>query len=124
MNDIRKAGNNIYFKSYFKLRSKDENWANPIEFPAIFIAYGKAIKSGRWQKVTSINTPKYVIDNYFKGNKYAIAAFDDIQNIKFWNLVEKLSKLDNKKVYSNMAAVQGVIDEANKLLRILPLVKE
>ena len=54
-----------YFKGGFELRDKNENWASPIEFPTVFIAYGAAIKSGNWQSGTAINTPTYVIDNYF-----------------------------------------------------------
>jgi len=54
-----------YFEGGFELRDKNKNWASPIEFPTVFTAYGAAIKSGNWQSCTAINTPNYVIDNYF-----------------------------------------------------------
>jgi hypothetical protein len=54
-----------YFEGGFELRDKNKNWASPIEFPTVFTAYGGAIKSGNWQSCTAINTPTYVIDNYF-----------------------------------------------------------
>jgi len=56
-----------YFKGGFELRDENKNWNSPIEFPTVFTAYGAAIKSGNWQSCTAINTPDYVIDNYFDG---------------------------------------------------------
>jgi len=55
-----------YFEGTFQLRDNSiNNWAKPIDYPTVFTAYGPAIRSGNWQSCTSINTPDYVIANYF-----------------------------------------------------------
>ena len=68
MRTIFKTGKtNTYFEGKFYLRDKKSNFSTPIDFPTVFTAYGRAIASGDWNSCTAINTPQYVIDNYFDG---------------------------------------------------------
>jgi hypothetical protein len=98
METIRKAGTiATYFKGNFYLRDSNKNWACPIEFPTVFVAYGKGIKNGNWQSCTSINTPKFVIDYYFKGVTGKLKNFWDyvyLLEVITWNDVEN----DKQKV--------------------------
>jgi hypothetical protein len=88
-----------YFEGGFELRNKNKNWASPIEFPTVFTAYGAGIKSGNWQSCTAINTPNYVIDNYFDtiGNEkhhkmYALWNYCKQLEVKTWYDVENDEK--------------------------------
>jgi hypothetical protein len=82
-----------YFEGTFKLRDNNTtNWATPIDFPTVFTAYGKGIKSGGWQSCTSINTPKYVIEHFFNNRIGSLKVFLDcvfnLENIA-WEDVAK-----------------------------------
>ena len=69
MKTIFKLNNNLYFEGLFYLRSRvNTNWANPINSPTIFEAYGKGIQSGNWRSCTAINAVDYIIKNYLGGN--------------------------------------------------------
>lgn len=93
MKTIRKTGTkNTYFEGNFQLRDRSRtNWATPIEFPTVFVAFGQAIKSGNWQSCTSINTSKYVIEHYFDNKEGKLNHFwkrcSDLENIT-WDDVE------------------------------------
>lgn len=108
-----------YLKGDFQLRDNSiTNWANPIEFPTVFVAYGSGITSGNWQRCTNINTPQYVIDNYFDtiGTKKHHSLF---------NLFEMAKKLENIKwsdVEEDKKNVLNLIDLANnELLKLQKL---
>lgn len=86
-----------YFKGNFQLRDEDDNMAWPIEFPTVFTAYGQGIASGNWQSCTRINTPKYVIDNYFDtiGHNKHDAMFQmwayckQLDTLNHWDVVKQ-----------------------------------
>ena len=99
-----------YLKGNFSLRNK--NLASPINFPTVFTAYGQAIRSGNWQSCTAINTPQYVIENYFDniGSK---------KNHSLFNLWEATKQLENIKwsdVEQNKENVLNLINLANNEL--------
>lgn len=100
-----------YFKGNFELRGINLNWATPIDFPTVFTAYGKAIKSGNWRSCTAINTPQYVIDNYFEGNENPIKPL--------WNLCRELDSVTWETVKRNPSKVERLIREANEELNRL-----
>lgn len=106
-----------YFEGNFKLRSKNENWAKPIEFPTVFTAYGAAIKSGNWQSCMKIKTPSYVIDNYFDsiGNERPHSMFI------MWEYCKQLEKITWKDVHKNESSVLEIIKLANKELSKLKM---
>lgn len=98
-----------YFKGMFQLRNNTvNNWATPIEFPTVFTAYGASIKSGNWQSCTAINTPQYVIDNYFRGKTVGL--------VLFWEAVFNLEKITWEDVKKNKEHVLKLIHKANKQL--------
>jgi len=107
-----------YFKGGFALRSENENWANPINFPTVFEAYGKAIKSGNWQSCTSINTPNYVIDNYF--DTIGRGRHDNMFSL--WECCKELEKLEWGDVTKNKKEVLGLIQKANDELKKLKII--
>ena len=105
---VRKANKRAtYFEGNFYLRDENKNWANPIKFPTVFIAYGKAIKSGNWQSCTAINTPQYVIDNYFSGKN---------NNHLFWDAVFALENITWQDVSNDKERVLKLINNANNQL--------
>lgn len=95
-----------YFEGTFCLRdNKTTNWATPIDFPTVFTAYGKGIKSGNWQSCTAINTPQYVIDNYFNGKTNSVLdAAKSLENITW------------EDVSNNKESVLNLINLANNEL--------
>lgn len=98
-----------YLEGYFELRDLNSNWASPVNFPTVFTAYGQAIKSGNWQSCTSINTPDYVINNYFDTlghNKYETMSI-------MWEYCKKLEKIKWADVYDNINEVKKIIELAN-----------
>jgi hypothetical protein len=106
---IRKTGKKAtYFEGDFYLRDASKNWAHPIDFPTVFEAFGQGIKSGNWRSCTAINTPEYVIDQYFGGRK---------GNLKdLWNKCIELSRITWDDVKANPEAVNSLISEANSHL--------
>ena len=104
-----------YFKGCFKLRDEKENWGSPIDFPTVFTAYGAAIKSGNWQSCTGINTPNYVINNYFDGIGNEI--HDSMS--KLWLYCFELERINWNIVHSRKEYVLNLIEltnyELNKL---------
>lgn len=110
---IRKTGmSNTYFEGSFFLRD-DEKWAHPIDFPTVFVAFGRSVRSGNWKSCTGINTPDYVVDNYFNGKK--------LPSEVFWNAVEDLERVTWNHVNKNKQAVLTLIDVANNELSKLNL---
>ena len=102
-----------YLKGTFQLRDNSvNNWASPIEFPTVFIAYGSAIKSGNWQSCTNINTPQYVIDNYFDtiGNKKTHLLFN------LWETTKQLENIKWSDVEQDKENVLNLINLANNEL--------
>ena len=109
MESIYKTGTkNTYFKGSFSLRDKTENWATPIDFPNVFTAYGPAVRSGNWQSCTSINTPQYVIDNYFNGKQDSLKMF--------WNSVKALEDISWEDIFKDKDNVLNLISLANNEL--------
>jgi hypothetical protein len=114
MKQVRKTGTPAtYFEGNFELRdNSNTNWASPIDFPTVFTAYGAGIKSGNWQSCTSINTPQYVIDNYFGG---------EVKNLNFiFELCFLLENITWNDVKSDRTKVEKLIKEANEYLNELP----
>ena len=98
-----------YFKGAFKLRDRDKNWASPIDFPTVFVAYGAGVHSGNWRSLTSINTPEYVITHYFDtvGNNIHDEMF------QLWDVCKKLSKVTWDTVEDIPEYVNNLITIAN-----------
>lgn len=116
MNTIRKTPiKATYFKGDFVLRDAGRNWAHPIDFPTVFTAYGAAIKSGNWQSCTAINTPQYVIDNYFNGRRAPLK--------KLWPLVFALENITWQDVNNDPSKIEAMIKDANNELNKLPALK-
>lgn len=113
MKTIRKTGTKAtYFEGDFELRDLTSNWAHPIDFPTVFTAYGAGIKSGNWQSCTSINTPKYVIDNYFSGK---------VKNLNFiFELCFLLENITWDDVKKDRNKIESLVKEANQYLNELP----
>ena len=113
MNTIRKTPKkSTYFEGNFQLLT-NENRATPIEFPTVFTAYGPAIRSGNWQSCTGINTPQYVIDNYFDKRKGSLTPF--------WDCVFALENITWDDVKKDKDSVLGLVNAANNELLKLPL---
>lgn len=104
-----------YFKGGFELVDEKENMASPIDFPVVFTAYGVAIKSGNWQSCTGINTPEYVIKNYFDGIGQEI--YDSMS--KLWLYCFELENITWNIVYNRKDYVLNLIELANNELRKL-----
>lgn len=104
-----------YFGGDFALRACETMMAHPIEFPCVFVAFGKGIKSGNWQSCTAINTPAYVIEYYFDniGNNKHDAMY------KMWSLCKKLSCIKWSDVQEKPEMVKNLIQSANKELNKL-----
>ncbi len=106
-----------YFRGIFELCEK-VRMASPIKFPTVFEAYGKGIKSGNWQSCTAINTPKYVIDNYFDTVGYC--KHDAMYQL--FCCCDELSKITWKDVEENRERVLDLINLANnELLKLKTL---
>lgn len=117
MKTIRKTWKKAtYFEGAFSLRNKQtNNWATPIDFPTVFVAYGKGIKSGNWQACTNINTPGYVINNYFD------TVGGEVHH-KMYNLFQYctlLSKVTWEQVETEKDSVLKLINSANNELNKL-----
>lgn len=98
-----------YFKGNFKLRD-NENWAHsPIEFPTVFRAYGKAIKTGNWWSSTSINTPNYVVKEYF--DEIGHGKHDLMASI--WYYCKQLSNKTWTDVEMDKVSILNLIKLAN-----------
>lgn len=112
MKNIYKTGHPAtYFKGSFELRA-NRNMAHPIEFPTVFTAFGADIKSGNWQSCTAINTPEYVIKNYFQNNPNELTG----------NVLECAKELENinwKDITADPLRVSNFIDNANAALNKL-----
>lgn len=111
MRAIRKIKGNLYFEGNFSLRNRDENWACPVDFPTIFRAYGRGVRSGNWTEYTSINIPGYVIERYLYGD---ISGHE-----QFWNIASQLFVINN---WANIDAIPELIKAANiELQKFKPL---
>ena len=107
-----------YLEGNFSLRDKSKNWASPIDFPTVFTAYGRAIRSGNWQSCTAINTPDYVIDRYFDtighGKHHTMGLL--------WEATKKLENITWKDVEKDEDNVLKLIEIANsELLKLKQL---
>src|SRR5690606_20567360 len=89
-----------YLHGTFGLR-EDTNFAHPIEFPTVFEAYSKAIKSGNWMSCTSINTPNYVIKYYFD----TIGDSENDAMYQLWVYCKQLSVVNWGDLQINKEAV-------------------
>ena len=111
MKTIRKTWKKAtYFKGELELA--DTNCRSPIGFPTVFVAYGAAIRSGNWQSGTAINTPEYVIENYF----------DSIGNNKhdpmfmLWNYCKQLAHITRHDINGDVIdLIKLANNELNKL---------
>lgn len=111
MNIFKTWKKNIYFKGFFKLRNKNENWVTPIDFPTVFEGYGKAIKSGNWQRCTGINNPEYVVKNYFDNN--------ESEMFELWRICKELENITWDDVFKNEVGILKLVDLANNELKNL-----
>ena len=106
-----------YLEGSFELRDENENWASPIEFPRVFTAYGADINSGNWESCTAINTPSYVIDNYFD----AIGHKKHDEMYKLWTYCKQLENTTWEDVKNNKTNILELIrlsnNELNKLTK-------
>ena len=98
-----------YFKGTFGLRDKNTNWAAPIEFPIVFIAYGAAIKGGNWQSSTAMNTPDYVIEHYF--DTIGHSAHHTMG--KMWFYCKQLENVSWNDISKDGESIQDLIKLAN-----------
>lgn len=101
-----------YFEGNFYLRDEKQNWANPIDFPTVFTAYGAAIRSGNWQSCTAINTPDYVIKHYFDGKEGVLKPL--------WAVCRQLEPITWEDVKNDKERVLNLINVANNELLKLP----
>jgi hypothetical protein len=99
-----------YLEGTFYLRNNEKtNWATPIEYPTVFIAYGQGIRSGNWRSCTSINTPLYVIKNYFD----TIGNSKNDTMYQLWEYCKQLEKITWKDVEKDKSKVLELINLAN-----------
>jgi len=105
-----------YFEGTFKLRDATKNYASPIQFPTVFIAFGKAIKSGNWQSCTATNTHRYVIDHYFDGKRNIFGLSS------LWDYCFELEKITWEDVKNDKENILMLINLANnELLKLKQL---
>jgi len=107
-----------YLKGSFYLRDKNSLYARPIEFPTVFRAHGRAIKSGNWERCKIINTPDYVIDNYFDtiGRSKHDAMF------QLFEVIREIDKITWEDVAQNKDKILDLINQANnELLKLKQL---
>ena len=121
MNTIFKTWKpNTYFEGMFRLRDRTSiNWATAIDFPTVFTAYGKGIKSGGWRSCTAINTPQYVITNYFD----TIGRGTNDEMKKLWDLCFKLCNISWNDFDSDETYYTNLIAQANVELMKLKILK-
>jgi hypothetical protein len=101
METIRKIKGNLYLKGDYKLGGIESNHAHPCEFPTIFTAKGRAVKSGNWNSCTSINTPKSIVQFYNQefGTKYDtnyqinLEGLTETEKYEFFGLVIAISQM-------------------------------
>jgi len=149
MNEIFVIGKDVYLKGLYTMRDVNSNYAFPFDFPTIFSAKGRAIKSGNWTSCTSINTPDYIVKFL---NQYSDTKYGSIWDIKFPNLDEtenyeikglflaltsiaeayevfrfgnrgthKAKDIKNKKIAISISeASKSIVDRVNELLMKLP----
>jgi hypothetical protein len=104
---------NTYIKGFFELRNNSRvNWATPINFPTVFVAFGKGIMSGNWQSCTCINSPDYVINEYFDSVGH---EKHDIM-YKMWECCKQLDNVSWDDVNNNNAKILELIALANSEL--------
>ena len=116
MNQIFKTPKKAtYLEGTFQLRDESKNRAHPIDSPTVFEAYGAAIKSGNWQSCTAINTPQYVIDNYFNKSSKMLKSI--------WDACFSLENITWEDVRDNKEMVLSLINKANNELLKLPQLK-
>jgi hypothetical protein len=101
-----------YLEGFFRLRDNTQRWAHPIEFPTVFTANGRAIKSGNWKSYTSINTPNYVIEHYFDTIGH---GENDTMN-EMWGYCKKLENINWDDVKKDENSVLSLINLANNEL--------
>ena len=51
MKTIIKLGGGIYLSGMYEMRERESNYAYPCDFPTVFQAKGKGIRSGNWLTV-------------------------------------------------------------------------
>ena len=108
-----------YFEGKFQLRERTVNWANPIQFPIVFKAYGRSIKNGNWQTCTAINTPDYVIKKYFDN----IGKEKSHSMYELWKYCKELSQITWEDVEKNKENVIYLLKKANNELLKLEILK-
>ena len=99
-NRIIKLGNNTFIKGAFT-RHGEANRVGIIDYPTIFKARGRAIRSGSWDSCTAINTPVY-IEYYLTDKDIKECVNEDttpeikklISNIQLLNEYEKNNSLE------------------------------
>jgi hypothetical protein len=91
---------------------ENQNMAKPIQFPTVFVAYGRAIKKGNFKSLTSIVSPSYVIDHYFDtvGHSVHDAMY------QMWVYCKQLNNITWEDVMCNKDSVLELINLANNEL--------
>ena len=104
-----------YFEGRFLLLDEKSNRATPIYFPTVFTAFGPAIRSGNWQRCTSINTPDYVIEHFFDGighEKHHTMGM-------MWEFCKQLENITWEYFKNNKNEVLSLVNLANNELNKL-----
>lgn len=106
-----------YFEGQFEIYKN--KMAHPIHYPTVFVGYGRGIKSGNWNRCTSINTPTYVIDKFFDSIGHNI--HDNMYPL--FKLCKELERITWGDVKDNENYVLELINLANEELNKLKTLK-
>jgi hypothetical protein len=107
-------GRPIYFKGLYEIRT-DVNWAYPLDFPTIFVAFSTGIKSGNWQSCTNINVAKYIFDDYIQQDAKDV-RYNNLTTDESLMLSELIFTLDNINNWSNLDRIKKLVVVANELI--------
>ncbi len=112
MKQVRKLAGKIYLEGSFDMRTGKDNYAYPIDFPTIFTAMGKGIKSGNWQSCTGTNTPEYIA-KYYSENVKPVSTNYEIE-LPFLSEQEKYELFGLWDAIATMAEAYSVVKFGNK----------
>ena len=102
---------NLYLKGLYSIDK------TRINYPTIFEAKGRAIKSGNWERCTSINTCVYIFNHYLNELAQPKVLFDKLTELESAELCELIYILswDNKKQPKGAKLIEK-INRANELI--------
>lgn len=100
MKQVTKLAGCIYFEGNFQMRDFNGNYSYPLDFPTIFTAKGKGIKSGNWQSCTATNTPESIAKYYSEHIKPVSTNYDispsgltNNEKYELWGLWYSIAKM-------------------------------